>query len=101
MQDSVATVKEAEKKTTPVELVLNVAVRDRTGILFQGTAEALSSYNAKGSFDVLPLHANFISLISQSVTLHLGERFKKEIPIESGILVVRENNVAVYLGVLH
>ena len=100
MQNAVVIPHAEEKKATPVELVLRVAVRDRAGVLFDGVAEALSSYNTKGPFDVLPLHTNFISLISRSVTLHLGERLKKEIPVASGVLVVRENNVEVYLGVL-
>lgn len=98
----VFTIEQPKKESEPIptELVLQVSVRDRTGILYEGTAEAVSSYNAKGLFDILPLHANFISLISQSLTIHLAERVRKEIPIESGVLVVAKNRVAVYLGIL-
>lgn len=79
---------------------LSVIVRDREGILFQGNAEAVSSFNEKGPFDVLPLHANFISLIRNSVTLKISNSAPKEIALNSGVLKVKENKVEVYVGIL-
>ncbi|MBI2122192.1 MAG: hypothetical protein HYT98_03650 [Candidatus Sungbacteria bacterium] len=81
-------------------LNLSVTVRDREGILFQGNAEAVSSFNEKGPFDVLPLHANFISLIRNSVVLKIPGSPLKEIPLNSGVLKVKENKVEVYAGIL-
>lgn len=76
-------------------------VRDRAGLLFEGEVDAVSSYNDKGPFDVLPLHTNFISLIQKSVTLHQSERLSQELQIGSGVLMVREGRAEVYLGILH
>lgn len=82
-------------------MMLSVLVRDRSGALFEGEAEAISSVNEKGPFDVLPLHANFISLIKRSLTLHLKGEVSQEVYIQEGVLMVRENKVEIYLGVSH
>lgn len=79
---------------------LSVTVRDREGALFQGEVEAVSSFNEKGPFDVLPLHANFISLIRNSVMLKIPNFAPKEITLNSGVLKVKENKVEVYVGIL-
>ena len=79
---------------------LLAVVRDRNNLLFQGQVEAVSSLNDKGPFDVLPQHANFITLIQKFVTLHLSGKQEKKIELESGVLKVRDNNVEVYLGIL-
>ena len=80
--------------------VLSVVVRDRNTLLFQGQIDAVSSFNDKGPFDVLPQHANFISLIKQAVILHIPGKPEKRIEVQSGVLKVRNNNVEVYLGIL-
>lgn len=81
-------------------ILLSVTVRDREGILFQESVEAVSSFNEKGPFDVLPLHANFISLIRNSVMLKITGATSKEITLNSGVLKVKENKVEVYVGIL-
>ena len=89
-----------ERKKKNIEK-LDVLVRDRGGILYEGKVDSLSSYNDSGPFDVLPLHANFISLIKKSVSLRLRGKVVEELPIETGVIAVRENEVEVYLGILH
>lgn len=86
---------------TTENIILFVIVRDREGVLFEGEAEAVSSVNAAGPFDILPLHANFISIISQTLTLHVRGGVTRELPIRTGVLIVRENKVEVYIGILH
>ena len=79
---------------------LLTVVRDRNSLLFQGEVNAVSSTNDKGPFDILPQHANFISIIKKHVVLHLAKKQEKRIELESGILKVRDNNVEIYLGIL-
>ena len=79
---------------------LLAVIRDRNNLLFQGSVKAVSSLNDKGLFDVLPQHANFITLIKEFVTVHLPGKQEKRIEVESGVLKVRDNNVEVYLGIL-
>lgn len=88
------------QKDTPQNLFLSVLVRDRNGILFDGPASAVSSYNDRGPFDVLPLHENFISLLNKEVVVRAKEGEEKTIAVPSGVLSVRENRVEVYIGIL-
>lgn len=89
------------RKVDTREYLLPLVVRDRTGVLFEGEVDAVSSVNDKGPFDVLPLHTNFISIITGAVELrHKGQMIKR-IPLEQGVLAVREGRAEVYLGILH
>ena len=83
------------------QISLSVLVRDRNGILYEGPAKALSSINEKGPFDVLSLHQNFISLIIKEIVIHDLDGQSREIPAPGGVLMVRENRVEVYIGILH
>lgn len=78
---------------------LSVTVRNRKGVVWEGAAAAVSGRNVAGSFDVLPQHANFISIISKKLVVKMADKKIKEFNVESGILQVRENKVVVYLGV--
>lgn len=77
---------------------INVTIKNRESVLFDGQVTAVSSYNDVGLFDVMPLHENFICLVKNKVILHnLNE--KKELKIEKGILKVKNNKVDIYLDV--
>lgn len=60
-------------------------------------ATAVSSKNHLGNFDILPGHANFISLIIKTLTIHASEK-KINFQFERGILEVSEDKVNVFLG---
>lgn len=78
---------------------MNIEVRKREGLVFSGLVRAISSYNEKGPFDVLPYHTNFISIIRQEVVLYKTDGSEETIPVDVGVLLVRENNAEAYLGV--
>ncbi|OHA05578.1 MAG: hypothetical protein A2934_01880 [Candidatus Sungbacteria bacterium RIFCSPLOWO2_01_FULL_47_10] len=80
---------------------LSFTVRDRNGVIFEGKVLSVTSLNEKGEFDVLPLHSNFISIIREYVTARLVDGVEKRIPLQVGVLMVRDNGVEVYLGILH
>lgn len=46
--------------------VLNVKIISPTQTIFDGEAYAVSSVNSAGKFDILPYHANFITLVQNS-----------------------------------
>lgn len=77
---------------------LQVLVRNPETILFEGAADALTSYNVKGLFDVLPSHENFISIIEKEIVVHV-KREKKSFPVQNGILQISENKAVALLGV--
>ena len=78
---------------------LSVFVVTPEQVVYEGEAEAISSVNNKGPFDILPMHEHFISLVKEKVIVHKkinGE--KKEIPIKSGIMKNQDNRINVFLG---
>ena len=93
-------VKSASVIARAEDLKLQVAVRDRSGAIFEGEADAISANNDKGPFDILPLHTNFICIIHKNLTLYLKDKVVKELSFGTGVLKVAENKVEIYLGIL-
>ena len=77
---------------------IHVIIKDKTKIYYEGDIFALSSYNEKGLFDILPFHENFISLIKDKIIIH-DKGMQKEMKINNGLLKTNGNKVSVYLGV--
>lgn len=67
--------------------------------LFEGEAISLTSVNEKGIFDILPYHANFISVIKDKIVIKDVTGTERKIEIEKGILRFTGNNVTVFLGI--
>lgn len=78
---------------------LNVEVRGRQGVVFLGDLTAVTGFNTVGVFDVLPDHANFISMITKKVILHKEDGKIDEINLDNGVIVVEDNKVQIFLGV--
>lgn len=78
---------------------IRVEVRGRQGLVFSGELYAVSSFNTTGPFDILPDHANFVSMISRKVVLRRADGKVDEINVDNGVIVVEENNVKIFLGV--
>lgn len=77
---------------------LIVKIRDAENIIFEGEADLISSINEVGKFDVLPLHANFISMIQQELHIFNKHQKVKELKIQSAVMKVSENKVHIFLG---
>jgi len=65
---------------------------------FRGTAEAVSSQNKLGKFDILPGHTNFITLIFNNLTIHTPDKKTLNYQFERGVLEVNEDKVSIFLG---
>lgn len=77
---------------------IHVIIKQKGRIYFEGDVFALSSYNDKGLFDVLPFHENFISLIKDKIILHNNGQVQ-EMKIDNGLLKTNGDKVNVYLGI--
>lgn len=77
---------------------LTVVMRNKEKVLYSGQAQAVTSVNDKGVFDVLPQHANFISLIKEKVIIHPTLKENKEIQIENGIVRIYKDKVYIYVN---
>ncbi|QQG41561.1 MAG: hypothetical protein HYV90_05405 [Candidatus Woesebacteria bacterium] len=78
---------------------ISVTIHKRDGILYQGEAYAVSSTNEVGPFDVLPMHANFVTTIREKVIVTLENGKKNEFGLDTGILFVKEDLIEVFLGI--
>lgn len=80
---------------------LTVSVKSRDKVFFENVARALTSYNPKGVFDILPYHANFISLVKEWIIIHKIDGQSERIDIASGIIKVQDNRVDVFLDIVN
>lgn len=78
---------------------LRVNIRSRNKTFFNGPAYSVTSHNEVGDFDVLPLHANFVTLVMKSIVVDKGLSTELEIPIDKGVLYVQNDVVDGYIGV--
>jgi len=83
----------AEKK------VIQVKIRDTQNILFEGEADRINSFNEIGQFDIYPMHANFISIIRQQLTLYKNKEKVKEMTFEQAVMKVKKDIAHIYLGI--
>jgi F0F1-type ATP synthase epsilon subunit len=78
---------------------LNVIVRSRENIIYQGQARSVSSKNELGKFDVLPMHSNFISLLKSPIRIVEVSGNVRDIPITNALFKVDANTVSVFVGI--
>ena len=83
----------------PQSETLKVTIRDRRSVMFSGSVKSLSSINSVGEFDVLPEHANFVSLIKDKVILNKDSSNPKIFELDVGLVNVDEVGVNVYVGI--
>ena len=77
--------------------LLQVKIMTPHAIIFQGQALAVSSTNSEGIFDVLPEHANFITLIeNQSIKVIKTNKETQEFNFTQAILVNLKNACTIY-----
>ncbi len=82
----------AEKK------VIQVKIRDTQNILFEGEADRINSFNEIGQFDIYPMHANFISIIREKLTLYKNKEKVKEMTFEQAVMKVKKISRMSILG---
>jgi F0F1-type ATP synthase epsilon subunit len=82
------------------EEIIRVRISKATEIIWEGKAYSLSAKNSEGTFDVLPMHANFITFLqNEPITIHTIEGEKKTFSFSSSVLNVHDNFVSVYTGI--
>jgi F0F1-type ATP synthase epsilon subunit len=79
--------------------LLQAKVRDTENILFEGETDRISSFNEVGAFDIYPMHANFISIINNKLTLYNKKKIIKELSFEQAVMKVKKDEAHIYLGI--
>lgn len=94
-----ATQPAAEANSTNTNLQtqnLHIKILTPTQTIYEGQAEALSTTNANGPFDILPQHIQLISLISKQIIIHTPEK-DEHFEFKSGVLRFKNNHVDIYI----
>src|SRR6185312_12045805 len=78
---------------------LKVKVRDTENILFEGDVDRVSSINEIGPFDIYPMHANFISILTKELSLYQNKQKVKELKLEQAVIKVKRDVVNIFLGI--
>lgn len=67
--------------------VLKIKILSPTQTIYEGEAVSISSVNSVGKFDILPYHANFITLVQKNpIFLRVKKKAEKEEPIHTKAL---------------
>lgn len=79
--------------------VLNVSIRSKKEKIYEGIAKSVSSQNDMGFFDILPMHTNYVTLVSDFVIVDKGLATEKYVKLDKGIITVVSDIVKVYVGI--
>lgn len=76
---------------------LHVRIISPQQLLLDTKALSVSSKNLQGNFDILPQHANFITLIQNSpIIIRVAGQKPVSIKLPMAIIFAAENNVNIY-----
>lgn len=78
---------------------LKITIQDTQNIIFEGSAERITSFNEMGRFDVYPMHANFISILGKELALYQKKQIIKELKFEQAVMKVKKDNVDIFVGI--
>lgn len=84
----------------PDSNILQVRILSPKKMIFLGQAESISSTNSSGKFDILPQHANFITLVKNKpiiVTTKDGQQ--ESFTFNLAIVLAINNAVTVYTDI--
>ncbi len=74
----------------------DVVINSPNELIWRGRASSVSSKNSAGIFDILPEHANFITMIqNEPITVISGGK-EHSFKYESAVLSVYNGTVAIY-----
>ena len=79
--------------------LLSVRVNTPERVLWEGTAVWVSSKNSRGSFDILPFHTNFVTILeNETIRINTGKDIK-EYTFPNSVIYVHSNHVYIYANI--
>jgi F0F1-type ATP synthase epsilon subunit len=86
--------------TTQEQPLLTVRISKAAEVVWEGRAQSVSSENAQGPFDILPMHANFITLLSDKPIVIIAEDGEKiEKKFSASVMYVVNDVVKIYADI--
>lgn len=79
---------------------LHVSLSSADELIWEGDALSVSSENKEGKFDVLPGHANFITMISgKPITVRISTTEEQRYNYRSAVLYTLEDRIKIYVNI--
>lgn len=82
----------AKKGNTPLEVRISTPAE----VLWEGDAESVSSENLDGNFDILSLHANFITLIQEKPIIVRTSERDRRYTFKSAVIYTHDNVIRIF-----
>lgn len=79
--------------------LLHVRINTPEKLLWEGEARSVSSKNADGPFDILPMHANFITIVENEKILVRTPTEIKDFSFAHSVIYTHANSVYVYTNI--
>ncbi len=79
-----------------MEKLLSVKVMNPNKVLWEGEAKSVSSKNNFGPFDLLPEHANFITLIKKEKVVVRTSIEVKDFYFDNAVIYIHKNQVLIF-----
>lgn len=81
----------------PTEESITVTIINPDEKVWEGRAHSVSSVNSAGPFDILPEHANFVSMIrNQPIVVRTVDSGDKTFTYKNAVITVSDNKVSIY-----
>lgn len=85
---------------SPDKPLLHVRILSPRQLIFEGEALSVSSKNILGDFDILPFHANFISLIEKNIIrIKKADSHLLTLAVPFAILYQSGNKINIYTDI--
>ncbi|MGM0628951.1 MAG: hypothetical protein ACQESA_00810 [Patescibacteria group bacterium] len=89
-----------EEATEKNQDLLNVRIISLGEVVWEGYALSISAENTNGVFDILPQHANFITILKDTpIVVKTESKTQKEFTFPRSLLYAKENEVKIYANV--
>ena len=65
--------------------------------IWEGVAHSISSKNSAGPFDILPGHANFVTMVkNEPIIIRENSKEDKTFVYKTAVITVKDNKVEIY-----
>ncbi len=78
------------------KFVLQVKISTPTEVLWEGEANSVSSVNSQGTFDILPKHANFVTLVKGEPISVRTEHRERQYSFKNAVIHTDQSRVRIY-----
>ncbi len=79
---------------------IHVRISKASQVVWEGDATGVSSVNSSGPFDILPLHANFLSLVQgHPIVVHIQGQKDKMYKFRQAVVHVQNNEARIYVDI--